>query len=200
MIRKLSPFLVAPAAAALASASPASAARVLCTAGPTPAIDLTTQACVYNPEVSGNDNDNLANVTQAILEATGVSVSLTLYGKSDDSSASLFTFSNSVDGFSTTNWSTVNGTLINYVTVKAANEFKVYRLSGLGASSGTATSLDLLTPNGRNQPGISHVSFWTAAAAAVPEPRTWGLLILGFGAIGGAMRRRTRPGARPALT
>ena len=29
------------------------------------------------------------------------------------------------------------------------------------------------------------------STAAVPEPATWGLLILGFGAIGGAMRRRT---------
>lgn len=30
------------------------------------------------------------------------------------------------------------------------------------------------------------------AAAGVPEPATWGLLIAGFGLIGGAMRRRTR--------
>lgn len=30
----------------------------------------------------------------------------------------------------------------------------------------------------------------TLAFAGVPEPATWGMLILGFGAIGGAMRRR----------
>ena len=30
------------------------------------------------------------------------------------------------------------------------------------------------------------------AAAAVPEPATWGLMILGFGAVGGAMRSRRR--------
>jgi hypothetical protein len=31
-----------------------------------------------------------------------------------------------------------------------------------------------------------------APAAAVPEPATWAMMILGFGLIGGAMRRRTR--------
>lgn len=185
MIRKISLCLAAPVAIALASASPASAARVLCTSGPV--IDLTTQSCVYNPEVAGNDQDTLANVTQAILEATGVNVALTLYGKHE--TAGLFSFSNGVEGEYSTNWSTINGTMINYVTVKSANEFKVYRLAGLGASSGTATSLDLLSVNGRNEPEISHISFWTSAAAAVvPEPGAWALMILGFGVVGGALR------------
>jgi hypothetical protein len=31
------------------------------------------------------------------------------------------------------------------------------------------------------------------AAAAVPEPATWGLMLLGFGGIGMALRRRRRP-------
>lgn len=31
----------------------------------------------------------------------------------------------------------------------------------------------------------------TLAAAAVPEPATWGLLLVGFAAVGGAMRRRS---------
>jgi hypothetical protein len=29
---------------------------------------------------------------------------------------------------------------------------------------------------------------------AVPEPATWAMMILGMGAVGGAMRRRTRTG------
>lgn len=32
--------------------------------------------------------------------------------------------------------------------------------------------------------------YTTSALAGVPEPATWGMMILGFGAIGGAMRRR----------
>lgn len=49
-------------------------------------------------------------------------------------------------------------------------------------------------------PGIFYLSTqasgnttFSAAATAVPEPSTWGLMLLGFGAIGFAMRRRRRP-------
>ena len=35
-----------------------------------------------------------------------------------------------------------------------------------------------------------------AALGAVPEPATWALMILGFGAIGGAMRRKTKASVR----
>lgn len=34
------------------------------------------------------------------------------------------------------------------------------------------------------------VTNFSATIAAVPEPATWGLMILGFGAVGGALRRR----------
>ena len=30
------------------------------------------------------------------------------------------------------------------------------------------------------------------AVGAVPEPATWGMMLIGFGLIGGAMRRRTK--------
>lgn len=33
----------------------------------------------------------------------------------------------------------------------------------------------------------------TVSRSAVPEPATWAMLILGFGAVGGALRRRARP-------
>ena len=35
-------------------------------------------------------------------------------------------------------------------------------------------------------------NFTASLGAAVPEPATWGLMILGFGAIGGAMRVQRR--------
>ncbi|MBU0554778.1 MAG: PEPxxWA-CTERM sorting domain-containing protein [Alphaproteobacteria bacterium] len=37
-------------------------------------------------------------------------------------------------------------------------------------------------------------------AAAVPEPGTWALMILGFGAVGGSMRRRSAKASRMRLT
>lgn len=40
-----------------------------------------------------------------------------------------------------------------------------------------------------NNTGLSGVSFTAVDSLGVPEPATWALMILGFGAVGGAMRR-----------
>ena len=42
-------------------------------------------------------------------------------------------------------------------------------------------------------------SFNFAAAAAVPEPGTWAMMLVGFGGIGGAMRRQRRASAKLKL-
>ena len=52
-------------------------------------------------------------------------------------------------------------------------------LEGVGSAGG----------NGSNDPLIDGVSF-RGAAGAVPEPATWGLMVLGFGMIGAAARSR----------
>lgn len=48
--------------------------------------------------------------------------------------------------------------------------------------------------------GFPTAGFWTAtfpaAVAGVPEPATWAMMLVGFGAIGGALRRRQRVTAR----
>ena len=45
----------------------------------------------------------------------------------------------------------------------------------------------------------TQLSVWAASAAVtVPEPATWALLLLGFGALGAAMRRRPIAAPRPA--
>ena len=46
-----------------------------------------------------------------------------------------------------------------------------------------------ISPDGVWQSGTITITYDTVAGA-IPEPATWGLMILGFGAIGGAMRRR----------
>jgi hypothetical protein len=68
------------------------------------------------------------------------------------------------------------------------NEF--WRLANpitLGASSYT------LTINGNNSGAGSLGGSITIRPAAVPEPATWAMMLLGFGAVGFAMRRRRAP-------
>jgi hypothetical protein len=67
-------------------------------------------------------------------------------------------------------------------------------LTNFNIGAGTFT-LNLL-----GNPGTSSGSFggsvaFTAVAAAVPEPGTWAMMLVGFGAIGFSMRRRRSVGA-----
>lgn len=52
-------------------------------------------------------------------------------------------------------------------------------------------------PSSFNSCAIGEVAFRTAAVAgAVPEPGTWAMMLLGFGAIGSSMRRRRKTAMR----
>ena len=66
----------------------------------------------------------------------------------------------------------------------------------LGFSGGgfdTFRYTDIATNNGLpNVPAFDSVSAQFQSAAAVPEPGTWAVMILGFGLTGAAMRRRSR--------
>ena len=52
----------------------------------------------------------------------------------------------------------------------------------------TATHATVQASGGDSSYGIGEVQFYAPAAAAVPEPATWGMLLFGFAALGGAMR------------
>ena len=61
--------------------------------------------------------------------------------------------------------------------------------SSIGVTfAGTAFSVDF--GGTTNQVAFDNITLGSAVAGGVPEPTTWALMILGFGAIGGAMRRR----------
>jgi hypothetical protein len=57
-----------------------------------------------------------------------------------------------------------------------------------GVTSDTPFSLVTLTMSGSGA-DIDNIRFGTQTLAAVPEPSTWAMMLLGFGAIGFAMRR-----------
>jgi hypothetical protein len=71
--------------------------------------------------------------------------------------------------------------------------------SGGGVSSGGGSSSSSSSSGGvGGSSGGGSSGGGTPPVAAVPEPGTWMLMILGFGAIGSVMRRRARTG-RPTL-
>lgn len=155
-------------------------------------------ACVVNAGdvlaggivVPAAGNDTEALVEAAILSATGVAVDISLYGKSDDN-PELFTFSSlnpgpTLEQSFSGSWATVDGTLISYITVKAATSFivEVFALP-VPSSSGTFSTLGIFNRGGQ-QPAVSHISFWTTQGADIPEPATATLLLgslLGVGAL-----------------
>ncbi len=174
-----------------------------CVDGPggnnTQSIDLVTTGCISgtsNSYPNGGDGeysnagggDPEAKVEAAIFDATNTVVDISLYGKSDVN-PTLFTF-NVADPSTVFNgtWSVKDGTLISYITVKAANSFALYELAS-PASSGVFDSIGILNNPG-NQPTVSHISFWTAAHTSVPEPATAGLLLAGLLGFGARVRKK----------
>lgn len=67
------------------------------------------------------------------------------------------------------------------------NTFQPGQFSFIG--SGAATNL-LITSSGGN--GVDALVDNVAVNAAVPEPATWGMMLLGFAGVGTALRRRRR--------
>ena len=83
-----------------------------------------------------------------------------------------------------TNWSgTLNGSPLTFVS---GGGFHIGSIN-LGTAAGVQT-LVLSGVAGANASYSVNVSF---APGAGPEPATWGMLILGFGAIGAGLRRRS---------
>lgn len=84
----------------------------------------------------------------------------------------------------------------------AANQRNLSALiSGLSIASGANFGFRWTDLNsGGNDHGLAVDNFsltaTTGATAAVPEPATWGMIILGFGAMAGAVRRRGRVAQR----
>ncbi|MBK5293182.1 MAG: hypothetical protein JJE04_16100 [Acidobacteriia bacterium] len=204
MINNLLAVLCLTAALTTAMATPV----YFCNNGP--GIDLVTNGCISG-EASGypgggdgiysntGGGDPESAVEAAILGATGFAVDITLFGKSDDNPA-LFTFTpDPLSGAQSGIWSVIDGTPIDYITIKAANSFALYQVGG--ASSGIFDTLEILNEGGQ-QPDVSHISFWTGGLPndppndPAPEPATWMMAIGGL--LGVGLLRRFRRTVRSA--
>ena len=82
--------------------------------------------------------------------------------------------------------------VLKYITIKQAQDDYGLYYNSAGFASGTTYTFDL---SRYNPDGWSHLTVYDSVATAVPEPGTWAMMLLGFGAIGFAMRRRRREGA-----
>ncbi|MET3712197.1 hypothetical protein ABIC65_002909 [Sphingomonas trueperi] len=101
------------------------------------------------------------------------------------------------DGWQASHWK-ANNTCSNYVGV-----MNPYTCSGqmdeitsadlaLMDAIGWNVNVDVVANGGYKFTTKDVAQAWIAAGGAVPEPESWTMLILGFGAIGGAMRYRNR--------
>ncbi len=172
------------AATALAlalSASPASAAEFM--------FDFTTSAPLFGPPVSGSGIFTTSDTAQTVAGNTAFSI-LSITGMVNGSAITVLMGA----GFG------AGGTYGNYFTTGPGF------LDGSGTRFFTASGLDVRfflqssgTPrqyrvNTFGTVGSSNFVNATSSpiAAAVPEPSTWAMLILGFGLIGAAVRNGKR--------
>jgi len=90
---------------------------------------------------------------------------------------------------------TIGGTTYN-VTDDPGSAPNVFSISGLGFVGDTLS----ITANRSNAwVFLSEFQFANNAVSAAPEPATWAMLVLGFGIIGGALRRRPKVRAKLAM-
>lgn len=181
-------------AAAAAFAAPVSASTVI--DGSCVSVGAS-DGCLFDGNInssgSGNNSylvaQNAYNLYNNTHPSANPDIFLNVIASTND--ANFASFGSFTGGVGTSGTWTLSGYLVNFVAVKASNEFVLYELA-TPSSTGNWNTSDI--PFGNNPHGLSHLVFFgSRQVSAVPEPSTWGMMLLGFGAIGAAMRRRRRP-------
>jgi PEP-CTERM motif len=87
-----------------------------------------------------------------------------------------------------------NGTSIGQITTNSGGSaFEIVRVFNFAVAPGllTANNTVNFTTTGGDGYSVDYVALLgTPATGAVPEPATWGMMLVGFGAVGATMRRR----------
>ncbi|MFA7603765.1 MAG: PEPxxWA-CTERM sorting domain-containing protein [Novosphingobium sp.] len=152
------------------------------------AVTLVDPSCslVTGCKFSGNIHDaSSALETQiAYNQAKNPDIVLNYLGSTDDGFGS-------VTGTPQGIW-TLADFIVNYIAVKSGPAFMLYSIA-IPGETGEYTTAGLQNGQNTNLPDLSHLAFFGARpTTAVPEPATWLMMILGFGAIASGMRRKTR--------
>ena len=175
-MRKLAVGLLGAAALAMASAANAT-------------ITVDGSSMVFDGPTS-NDGGQTTTIgyTEANLSSPTFTEWLTFTNTLDGIySITLSTSSAPVDFTSAILSDGVTNYALSLVGEQGPNEFWGLPDTFIGAGQYT------LTINGNNSNTGSLGGTITISAAAVPEPATWAMMLIGFGAVGWQLRRRTRP-------
>jgi len=175
-------------AASLGVATPAQATSTVAITTPCDSVtDGDAQGCKFTGNITGATNGaSDYQLTQAAYNAA-YDPDITLVPLAD-----IGVGGGSIGGITITKTSTgvyslsvAAGVDLAYFAVKAGNDFMLYQY--IGQTSFTTDGLQ--SGASRNLPGLSHAMFF-GTAGGVPEPATWGMMLLGLGLVGGSMRRR----------
>lgn len=105
----------------------------------------------------------------------------------------LFELGNILDGWNVT-INSITRTYTSSFTGQQGSQFQINAaaidLSDFGLANGATLSRLLLAPGSGTSTSLVGALNSQSVTAAVPEPATWGMMVLGFGAMGFAMRRR----------
>lgn len=132
---------------------------------------------------SGNDND-ASDIDAAYAKVFGSPLGLTALNKYTPS------------GKATSGTWTWADAGVSFISVKAGNAFMLYSVDPTATSGSWSTAglSDKFDKHGNEKlKDLSHYTLWAGPPiSAVPEPATWAMMIIGFGAAGGVLRSRRR--------
>jgi hypothetical protein len=177
-------FMTCGAAVAAVALAPAAHAQI--TAGPGTTVVITTSD--LGPDGSFTQGFADSNLASPFLET--VSFTTSTFGTLSLFVGTIAAFDGSVNDLDFTNVFLSGTGLVGNVAVPQTMGEPIEQrgLAGLNVGPGNFVLTVQGTPGSQNGSFAGTVAF--AAASAVPEPSTWAMMLIGFGAVGYSMRRR----------
>ena len=174
------------AAAAFAIATPAAASTIV--SGSCDSVtDGDAQGCLFSGNINENPDptnvNSYKNAEAAYNLLMDPDITLNWITASDASDFGDFGSITNDGGTSGTFDLCGSGFILEYYAVKYGDQFTLYEYLGTDGTGTWATNA---------QQGVSHIAFFGSPGTAVPEPATWAMMLLGFGAAGTALRRGRR--------